>query len=82
MYKGHKVSLVIPAYNEEETIAMVIRDFKQEEYLDEILIVDNNSKDRTGEIADREGARVIKETKQGYGNALRAGMEQAEGDIL
>lgn len=82
MYKGFSVSLVIPAYNEEETIASVIRDFQTQSALDEILIVDNNSKDRTAEIARREGARLIKEMKQGYGHALRTGMEQARGDIL
>lgn len=82
MYKGFSVSLIIPAYNEEETIASVIHDFQTQEALDEILIVDNNSKDRTSEIALQQGVRVINEKKQGYGNALRAGMDQAKGDIL
>ena len=82
MYKDKTVSLIIPAYNEEQTIASVIKDFQGEEVLDEILIVDNNSKDRTAEIAHEMGARVMKETKQGYGNALKAGMHHAKGDIL
>lgn len=82
MYRGFKVSLIIPAYNEEATIASVIQDFKTQQALDEIIIVDNNSKDGTGEIARRQGVRVVTEFKQGYGNALRAGMDQAEGDIL
>jgi glycosyltransferase involved in cell wall biosynthesis len=82
MYDNHKVSLIIPAYNEEATIAAVVQDFKTEDSLDEIIIVDNNSKDRTGDIARAEGAKVILETRQGYGCALRAGMDQAEGDIL
>lgn len=82
MYKDYKVSLVIPAYNEEETLPAVIQDFQTQECLDEILIVDNNSKDRTGEIARAQGAKVILETRQGYGWALRAGMDRAEGDIL
>ena len=82
MYKAHKVSLIIPAYNEEETIASVIEDFKTQEVLDEILIVDNNSKDRTAELAREAGVRVIQEDKQGYGHALRSGLDQAEGDIL
>ena len=82
MFKGFKVSVIIPAYNEEATIEAVIEDFKTQEVLDEIVIVDNNSKDRTAEIARRQGVRVIGEKKQGYGNALRAGMDQAEGDIL
>jgi len=82
MYNNSKVSLIIPAYNEEATIASVIQDFKPRESLDEIIIVDNNSKDRTGEIARAEGATVIEETRQGYGCALRAGMDKAQGDIL
>jgi glycosyltransferase involved in cell wall biosynthesis len=82
MYINYKVSLIIPAYNEEATIASVVQDFKTQEALDEILIVDNNSNDRTGEIARAEGATVIMEPRQGYGCALRAGMEQAQGDIL
>ena len=82
MHKTFHVSLIIPAYNEEETIASVIQDFKTQKTLDEILIVDNNSKDRTAEIARQQGARVITEKKQGYGHALRTGMDQAKGDIL
>ncbi len=82
MFKGFKVSLIIPAYNEEATIEAVIEDFKTQAVLDEIVIVDNNSRDRTAEIARRQGVRVIEEQKQGYGNALRAGMDRAEGDIL
>ena len=82
MYKDKKVSLIIPAYNEQDTIAAVIQDFRTEERLDEIIIVDNNSRDRTGEIAREQGAKVILETRQGYGCALRAGMDHAEGDIL
>lgn len=82
MYKAFKVSLIIPAYNEEATIASVIQDFKEQEALDEIIIVDNNSKDHTAEIARQQGVRVIGENKQGYGHALRTGMDQAEGDIL
>jgi len=82
MHNQFKVSLIIPAYNEEATIAEVVRDFKTQDALDEIIIVDNNSRDRTGEIAAAEGAKVILETRQGYGCALRAGMDQADGDIL
>lgn len=82
MYGEHKVSLVIPAYNEEATIAAVVQDFQQETTLDEILVVDNNSKDRTFEVAQEQGARVIQETRQGYGHALRRGMDEAEGDVI
>jgi len=82
MYKDHRVSLVIPAYNEEGTIGAVLDDFKGSEPLDEIVVVDNNSSDGTAAAAAKHGVRVITETRQGYGNALRCGMDAAEGDIL
>jgi cellulose synthase/poly-beta-1,6-N-acetylglucosamine synthase-like glycosyltransferase len=82
MFQGRTVSLVIPAYNEEETIGAVVEEFRQSPFLDEILVVDNNCKDRTAEIAARAGARVVLETRPGYGSALLAGMSAAKGDIL
>lgn len=77
-----KVTLLIPAYNEADTIADVIEEFRACNRLNEILIVDNNSSDQTAEIAVKAGTRVIKETRQGYGFALRRGLEEAAGDII
>ncbi len=82
MFQQRTVSLVIPAYNEEETIQGVVEEFKKEPHLDEILVVDNNCKDRTAALAAAAGARVIAESKPGYGSALLAGMSAAKGDIL
>jgi glycosyltransferase involved in cell wall biosynthesis len=82
MFRNRTVSLVIPAYNEEETIRQVVEEFRQEPHLDEILVVDNNCKDRTAELAAAAGARVIAESRPGYGSALLAGMSAAKGDIL
>jgi glycosyltransferase involved in cell wall biosynthesis len=82
MHRQRTVSLVIPAYNEESTIADVIEGFGQSPFLDEILVVDNNCTDRTAEIARSVGARVVQENKPGYGAALMAGMSAAKGDIL
>lgn len=82
MYRSRSVSLVIPAYNEEATIGAVVDEFRQNQLLDEILVVDNNCKDRTAEIARAAGARVVTETRPGYGCALLAGMAAAKGDIL
>ncbi|QQG40200.1 MAG: glycosyltransferase family 2 protein [Candidatus Aenigmatarchaeota archaeon] len=81
MYKGRTVSVAIPAYNEEKAIARVIRDFKKP-YVDELIVVDNNSKDRTADFARRAGARVVRETKQGYGHAIMRGMREAKGDWI
>lgn len=77
-----KVSVVIPAYNEEETIKEVITGYKSIRIVDEIVVVDNNSKDKTAQLARGAGARVVRETKQGYGYALQKGMREARGDII
>ncbi len=82
MYKGKKCSLIFPAYNEEENIGQAVKEFRALKCFDEILVIDNNSRDRTGEIARKEKAKVIRETKQGYGFALRRGMKEARGDYL
>jgi len=83
MYKGKKVSLVLPAYNEEESITHVISDFSKIKEIDEIVVVDNNSKDKTALLARKtKKAKVVKEIKQGYGYAVRKGLDIAKGDIL
>lgn len=82
MFRDRTVSLVIPAYNEEATIQQVVEEFRTEPHLDEILVVDNNCKDRTAERAAAAGARVLAEPRPGYGAALLAGMAAAKGDIL
>ena len=82
MFRGHTVSLVIPAHNEEDTITQVIEEFRQDSRLDEILVVDNNCTDRTAKQAEAAGARVVIESRPGYGSALMAGMNHAKGDIM
>jgi len=67
------VSVVIPALNEEESIADVVRAIPRET-ADEIIVVDNDSTDQTAERARSAGARVIHEPRQGYGRACRAGV--------
>lgn len=66
-----KIAVLIPCYNEEQTIAKVIKDTKK--YLPEstIYVYDNNSTDRTSEIAALEGAIVRREYMQGKGNVIR-----------
>ena len=75
MFRGQTVSLVIPAYNEEVTIAAVVEEFRAEVLIDEIVVVDNNCTDATAERATAVGARVVQESTPGYGSALRAGMD-------
>lgn len=67
------VSVIIAALNEEAAIANVINSVPKN-LADEIVMVDNGSKDRTAEIATAAGARVVKEPIPGYGRAFRAGL--------
>lgn len=82
MWQGHRVSVVFPAYDEEVGIAAAVLDFAGLEAVDEVLVVDNNSRDRTAERAQAAGARVVREPRQGYGNALRRGLADAQGDYV
>ncbi|MFH2066216.1 MAG: sugar phosphate nucleotidyltransferase [Pseudomonadota bacterium] len=81
-FSRYKVSVVIPAYNEEKTIEGVVQDFSSHPVVSEVVVVDNNSMDRTSEIAEKAGARVVLEMEQGYGCALRRGLDEAAGDII
>ena len=76
------VSLIFPAYNEEKHVAQAVREFASIGLIDEILVVDNNSTDRTAELARQAGATVILETRQGFGSALRRGLREAKGEII
>ena len=82
MHHGKAVTVVFPAYNEEEGIVHAVETFLALESVDEVVVVDNNSRDRTGELAAAAGARVVPEAAQGYGNALRRGLAEAKGDLI
>ena len=75
-----RVSVVIPAYNEEHSIAYVVRDFLPR--VSEVFVVDNSSRDRTAEVAWAAGARVETVQLTGYGDTIRHGLDHASGDIL
>lgn len=82
MHGAKSVSIVLPAYNEEKYIRPAIDDFFATGVVDEILIVDNNSRDNTAQEALATRARVVTEPRQGYGFALRRGLHEARGDII
>ncbi len=75
-----KVSVVIPAYNEEQSIGFVVDDFK--DIVDEVLVVNNSSRDNTAQVAAAAGARVETAKLIGYGDTIRYGLDRAIGDIL
>ncbi|MDP6776091.1 MAG: glycosyltransferase family 2 protein [Candidatus Latescibacteria bacterium] len=68
-----RVSVVIPAYNEEQGISAVLGAIPPG-LVDEVVVVDNGSTDRTAERAARMGARVVTEARRGYGRACLAGI--------
>lgn len=75
-----KIAVLIPCYNEEQTIEKVVKDFRCELPEAEIYVYDNNSTDNTYEIAKSAGAIVKREPKQGKGNVVKSMFEQIEAD--
>lgn len=81
--KYQKVSVIIPAYNEEDTVATVVGVVKEVSFVDEIIVVNDGSSDNTRQEALNAGARVIThETNKGKGEALFTGYKEAECDII
>ena len=75
------VAVLLPCFNEEVTIGKVVRDFKAALPGAAVYVYDNNSTDRTAEIAAAEGAIVRKEPRQGKGNVIRAMFEDIDADV-
>lgn len=82
MYLGKKVSIVFPVYNEKENIKNACEEFIHHPAVDELIAVDNNSKDGTAEEIQRTSAKYVLETRQGYGAALQRGMGETTGDLI
>jgi hypothetical protein len=80
MYKGHSITIIIPCLNEEQGIEEVLS--RMPEYVDEVIVVDNGSTDRTADVARAKGAKVIREDVRGYGRAYKKGFGHATGDII
>ena len=77
------VSVVVPAYNEERFITPCLRSLlDQDQPFEEIIVVDNNSRDRTAEMARACGVRVLRETRQGQSPARNRGFDEARGQII
>ena len=82
MYGSRTVSVVFPAFNEGGNIRRAVEDFFVPGVVDEVVVVDNNSSDGTAAEAAAAQARVVRETNQGYGHALRRGLREATGDLV
>lgn len=75
-----KIAVLIPCYNESKTIAKVVQDFKKVLPQADIYVYDNNSKDKTDEIAKEAGAIVRYEYRQGKGNVIRSMFRDIDAD--
>ncbi|HLY36745.1 MAG TPA: glycosyltransferase family 2 protein [Candidatus Binatia bacterium] len=80
MYRGKRISVVIPCHNEEAGVAAVLAQMPS--MVDEVVVVDNASTDRTAEVARAAGARVVFEARKGYGRAYKTGFAAARGDVI
>ncbi len=74
------ITAVIPAFNEEERIENVLEETS--EYVDEIIVIDDNSTDGTAERAEKYGKVLKNETNRGYLRSIRRGFEAAGGDVV
>lgn len=80
MYRNNKISLIIPCFNEEKGIEKILRD--RPLFIDEVIVIDNNSTDQTSKVAKELGAQVVFEKRQGYGQSYLSGFKAAQGNVL
>lgn len=80
MYRNKRITVIIPCLDEEDGITQVLQ--RMPSLVDEVIVVDNGSTDRTAEIAESMGARVVREDIRGYGRAYKRGFGHATGDII
>jgi glycosyltransferase involved in cell wall biosynthesis len=82
MWKNRKVSVILPTYNEKDSIRREILDILATGFADEVLVVNNNAAAGTSEEVAQTPAREVMEHRQGYGRAIRTGLEQATGELI
>jgi glycosyltransferase involved in cell wall biosynthesis len=80
MYKGDRITVIIPCLNEEQGIEKVLR--AMPDFVDQVIVVDNASTDRTSDVARSLGAEVIREDVRGYGRSYKRGFANATGDVI
>lgn len=82
MWCGKSVSLILPTYNEKDSIRASVEEFEATGILDEIIVVNNNAAAGTSDEIATTSAREVFETTQGYGAAIRCGFREAVGDLV
>ncbi len=80
MYNNQRITVIMPCLNEEQGIEQVLQ--RMPPFVDEVIVVDNGSTDRTSEVATSMGAYVIREDARGYGRAYKRGFAHATGDVI
>ena len=80
MYHEQRITVIIPCLNEEQGIELVLR--RMPAFVDQVIVVDNGSTDRTADVAQSFGAEVIRENVRGYGRAYKRGFASATGDVI
>jgi hypothetical protein len=80
LYRSQSITVIIPCLNEEQGIEQVLRRIPG--FVDEVIVVDNGSTDRTSEVARTFGASVIREEVRGYGRSYKRGFANAKGDLI
>jgi glycosyltransferase involved in cell wall biosynthesis len=82
MWNGKSLSVVLPTYNEKDSIADVVRRFEALPEVDEVIVVNNNAAAGTSEEVATTGAREVMESTQGYGAAIKRGLREADSDLV
>lgn len=82
MWNGKTIAVVLPTYNEKDSIAEVVHRFEALGFVDDILVINNNAAPGTSEQVAGTSAREIVETRQGYGAAIRRGLREVDADLV
>ena len=82
MWRGKTVAVILPTYNERDSIRAAAFDFRCDGLADEVIVVNNNAAPGTSEEVAGSGARELFEPRQGYGNALLCGIDNCYADLI
>jgi glycosyltransferase involved in cell wall biosynthesis len=82
MWNNNKISLIMPTYNEKESIRASIEEFFNTGYVDEVIVVNNNAAQGTDDEVKKTRAKLVHESRQGYGYAIQRGLQDAVGDFV